>query len=290
MKIQSLSVVVPNKRCINDCNFCVAHMTEENYENMLHKDNLYWNLYEKDYMARLEFARDNGCNTVMLTGNSEPQQNKEFLRLFGTMNSNLKKPFRIIEMQTTGVLINRDYLYFLRHHVGVTTISLSVSAFDNEINKNYNGTRDKLKVDIKDLCYWIKKYRFNLRISINLTDYFNNKTPEEILGYCKTTLNADQVTFRVLYESSEKTKQNTWIKEHKANEHLISEIREYIKAKGKALEKLEFGTIKYSIKGMGIVLDEDCMATEVKESVKYLVLRENCKLYSKWNDKGSLIF
>ena len=27
-----------------------------------------------------------------------------------------------------------------------------------------------------------------------------------------------------------------------------------------------------------------------KDAVKYLILRPNCKLYSKWDDKGSLIF
>lgn len=41
---------------------------------------------------------------------------------------------------------------------------------------------------------------------------------------------------------------------------------------------------------MSTVLDEDCMSEEAKESVKYLILRPNCKLYSKWDDKGSLVF
>ncbi|MFW6015470.1 MAG: radical SAM protein [bacterium] len=290
MKIQSLSIVVPNTKCINKCKFCVSSIHKSKYENMLRQNNLYWDLYEKDYINRLEFARDNGCNTVMLTGNSEPQQNRQFLKMFGSMNKQLTKPFRIIEMQTTGVLIDNDYLYFLRHHVGVNTISLSISSFRDKINQNYNGTKSELKVCLSELCSKIKKYRFNLRISINLTDDFNALSPEKILNYCKKELKADQVTFRVLYESNKNTEQDMWIKKHKANAKLIDNIKKYIRDNGRALEKLEFGNTKYSIKEMSVVLDDDCMSTDSKEALKYLILRENCKLYSKWNDKGSLIF
>ena len=39
MKIQSLSVVVPNKECMNKCPFCVARMVNSNiYENHPHYD------------------------------------------------------------------------------------------------------------------------------------------------------------------------------------------------------------------------------------------------------------
>lgn len=33
MKIQSLSVVVPNQKCINNCAFCVSKMHTEDYTN-----------------------------------------------------------------------------------------------------------------------------------------------------------------------------------------------------------------------------------------------------------------
>jgi len=48
--------------------------------------------------------------------------------------------------------------------------------------------------------------------------------------------------------------------------------------------------MKYSVDGMSTVLDEDCMNTEAKEELKYVILRPNCKLYSKWDDTASLIF
>lgn len=226
MKIQSLSVVVPNKKCINNCRFCVSRMHESPYKNMMDENLPFFDLYQRDYIKRLEFARDSGCNTVMLTGNSEPQQNRSFLQAFGTMNNNLSKPFRWIEMQTTGVLLDESYLRFLRNHVGVSTISVSLSAFDNDINAGYNGTLLQLKVDLHKLCALIKKYDFNLRLPINMTDYFSGRSPEEILTYARQELKADQATFRVLYTSTDdesaKTPQDKWILEHGASPEAVA--------------------------------------------------------------------
>lgn len=290
MKIQSLSVVVPNKKCINNCKFCVSNMHKSEYENMITGKNLYFDLYMKDYLERLQYARENGCDTVMLTGDTEPQQNWEFLKLFGIMNKMLKNPFEKIEIQTTGTMLDNDYLYFLRHHVGITTISLSISSFYDSCNAETNQTPERYMVNINDLCKKIKQYRFNLRISINMTDSFNEESPHSIFDYCKNVLNADQVTIRELYISNNNTPQDLWIKEHRTEPYLIERINLYIKDTGRELERLDFGLTKYSVMGMGVVLDDDCMSTEVKDAMKYVILREDCKLYSKWDDKGSLIF
>lgn len=83
MKAQSLSVVVPNKNCVNHCAFCVSRMSHEDHKNQMDDNLPFFDLYLKDYLKRLDFAQRNGCNTVMLTGNSEPQQNRKFLTYFG---------------------------------------------------------------------------------------------------------------------------------------------------------------------------------------------------------------
>jgi len=296
MNIQSLSIVVPNKKCINDCAFCVSKMHTEDYKNMMDSNLPFYDLYEKDYIKRLEFARDNGCNTVMLTGNSEPQQNRGFLQRFGTMNNNLPRPFRWIEMQTTGVLIDEPYLRFLRNHVGVSTISISLSSLDDKQNSEYNGTPIGNEVDIEALCQMIKKYDFNLRLSLNLTNYYNYiksfEDIESLFDQLYSRFGADQVTFRVLYTSKKLTKQDEWINQNNCDDEVIKRIIKYVKIKGNKLETLSYGAIKYSVKDVSVVIDNDCMAedTEKIDVYKYLILRENCKLYSKWDDKASLIF
>jgi sulfatase maturation enzyme AslB (radical SAM superfamily) len=289
MNIQSLSVVVPNKKCINDCAFCVSKMHTEDYPNMMDDNKPFYDLYLKDYLKRLEFARDNGCNTVMLTGNSEPQQNRNFLTYFGLFMMMLERPFRKIEMQTTGVLLDEPYLRFLRNHVGVNTISVSLSSLDSAMNAAYNGAPSGREIDIEDICGKIKKYDFNLRLSLNMTDSFDIWGPYTLFHKCKE-LGADQITFRVLYSSGGATPQDRWIEEHSIDNAVLEDYKRFIRGEGKALEVLEYGATKYSVHGMSVVMDDDCMATIPKQELKYLILRPDCKLYSKWDDPASLIF
>lgn len=290
MKIQSLSVVVPNKKCINNCAFCVSKMHTEDYKNQMDENLPFYDLYHDDYIKRLEFARDNGCNTVVLTGNSEPQQNREFLKLFGIINKGLEKPFRKIDIQTTGVLIDENYLRFLRNHVGVSTVALSVSdIFDSKNNAEINGTPAGLAVDIPQLCALIKKYDFSLRLSLNLNALYNERTPECVFKKAKE-LGANQITFRELYTSGNNTVQDNWIKNNQLSDKFLSDLKDYILEKGKFLRVLEYGHKLYSVNEMSVVIDDDCMSKRGKEKLRYLILRPDCKLYSSWDDKGSLVF
>lgn len=287
MKIQSLSVVVPNNGCINDCAFCVSKMHKDEYTNRMNITNPLLDLDMKDYLKRLEFARDNGCNTLMLTGDSEPQQNKIFLVYFGMFMQLMNNPFKIIEMQTTGVLLDEDYLRFLRTFVGVNTISLSVSSLDSDKNAEYNGTKHN-RILISRTCEQIKRLGFTLRLSLNLTDEFNDINPDLMFKEL-IKLGADQVTFRKLYVSGD-NEQSKWILEHGAKPETTNVINRFILTNGRALEILEFGAVRYSINGISTVFDTDCMNTEAKSHLKYLILRPDCRLYSKWDDKGSLVF
>ncbi|PKK95784.1 MAG: radical SAM protein [Tenericutes bacterium HGW-Tenericutes-4] len=288
MIIQSLSVVVPNKACMNACKFCVSRMRVDDYKNNLQENSEDYELYIEDYKKRLEFARDNGCNTVILTGISEPQQNKKFLSLFAKLNGELPSVFKRVEMQTTGTLLNLDYLKFLRQVVGITTIALSISSFKNEENIEIIGMREKL--NLEELCKNIKDQGFNLRLSVNLSKVFDTYTPEQFMKECEN-LKVDQLTLRVLYESGESNlPQNKWIQENKIRDSFLEEFKAYIKTYGRPLELMEFGQMRYSLKNISLVIDDDCMSLQVKDTLKYLILREDCKLYTKWDDKGSLLF
>lgn len=290
MRIQSLSVCVPGKECINKCKFCVSRMHCEEYKNSLDENLPFYDLYRKDYIRRLQFTKDNGCNTVMLTGTCEPQQNRQFLRWFADINNGLQNPFHIIEMQTTGRLLDESYLRFLRNTVGVSTIALSVSSFDIEQNAEFCGMAEP--VQLVNLCGLIKKYDFNLRVCVNLTRAFNEWSAGKILKYCRETLGADQVTFRELYVKSyeSETEQAKWVGINKASDSKLAQINHYVTRHGEPLGILEYGQIKYAINGMSVVIDTDCMAKELSEYYKYLILRPDCRLYSSWDTKASLIF
>jgi len=296
MKIQSLSICVPAKKCINNCKFCCVKMHESEYKDQITGNLRFTDLYEEDYIKRMEFARDNGCNTCMLTGDVEPQQNVPFLKAFGTMNHKLEKPFRSIEIQTTGAFVDDEMLRFFRNHVGITTISLSVSCLINdEVNREIIGMKDK-NFNLEHLCSEIKKYDFNLRLSLNVTGWLMDGRKldvNEIFNRCKE-LGADQVTFRQMYTSGTNSEEDMWLSKN-VHEYILTlffpSLYEEIKKNGKYLDTLEYGSDRYDYRDMSVVVDDDCMSKKInKDAIKYLILRPNCKLYSKWDSKASLIF
>src|SRR5512133_3691521 len=198
MVIQSLSIAVPAS-CPNACGFCVSRMHSEDYANQIEKNKRFRDLYKRDYADRLAFARDNGCNSLIFTGSGEPLFNQRFMEEVADLNQSLLKPFRILELQTSGVSLDVEALRWLRSTVRVSIVSLSLSSvWTSAKNAEYNGTPEKLTVDIDGLCREIKRYDFTLRLSLNMTDEYDRKKPAEIFARAHE-LGADQLTFRKLY-------------------------------------------------------------------------------------------
>lgn len=290
MKIQSLSIVVPNKECANKCPFCVSRMVNSNiYPNNMDINDPHYDINVTEYLKRLKHVASLGCNTVMLTGTSEPQQNKQFLATFALLHRQLGQPFTNIEMQTTGLFLtrNRDYLRFLRNFVSVNTIALSVNSIDNAVNNQILGHGLKGKdIDLTDLCDLLKKYDFNIRICYNLNNDFDKHSLEEVMYFAKCKCHASQVTLRKLYTSSKTTSQGKWIAEHQLqNATMFAPISSL-----PLLGYTEYGMPMRNYDGMCIVYDDDCMGKKpITETLKYLILRPNCKLYSSWDTPASLV-
>lgn len=293
MIVQSLSIDVPCKsgKCVNKCPFCCSRMHNQKYEPIML--NLAKKAYaDKQMRSRLEFTKDEGCNNIILTGEIDPMQNVEFLNDFAKINWSLPRPFRWIEIQTSGYKLNPETLIFLRDVVGVKTISLSVvNPFDSKLNMDVVGLSPKTTMDLFKLCVLIKQMGFTLRISLNLTNIIEHVSFDTLFAHLKDRLHADQVTFRKLYLSSRECDENEWIKKHKLSDDKFNNLLEYIFGYGRRLERLSFGAMKYAVHGMSTVVDSDCMSTaDDKNELKYLILRPDCKLYSKWDEPASLVF
>lgn len=301
MNIQSLSICVPGKTCINSCKYCCSRMRryecicnprEEIYPEVDFSSKVVINEYTK----RMEFARDNGCNTVILTGEIEPQQNMSFLYKFKEMNESLKSPFKKIEIQTSGAFIDEVKLSQFRK-IGINTIALSVACIGSDkANREIIGMRDK-NFNLSKLCKKIKDYGFNLRLCLNITRYIDyglglGSGFDDIITRCKD-LGADQVTFRKMYTFGE-SMEALWTKENTKGMYvseLLKDSIKIVKKEGTYLDTLEYGADRYSYRGISFVIDDDCMSKkENKVAVKYLILRPNGKLYSKWDTKASLVF
>ena len=289
-----MSIVVPTKnRCVNDCAFCVSKTHTNDYEDRFKdKESEEYILYKSDIRRRFDYAQLHNVDTIILTGTGEALQNIPFLLMIDDILKEMNNPFPRIELQTSGVMLTDDNLHILRQ-IGVSTISLSISdIFSDESNLSIMGVHPKLQFKLDEICKKIKDKGFNLRLSLNMTSVYNHiKTPRHFFVRFNE-LGANQVTFREMYYSNNNTKEDLWIKEHLVNPILMSDIKSYIKIKGKSQYVLPFGAIVYSIHKMSTVVDDDCMDDkgEVDNILKYLILRENGKLYTSWNDEGSLIF
>ncbi|MBR3553036.1 MAG: radical SAM protein [Clostridia bacterium] len=294
MNIQSLSVCVPAKRCINDCVFCCSKMHTADYDDRF-TDVCSYSFYADDLRKRLAYARENGCNTCMLTGNNEPQQNREFLRVFSEINKHLPSPFLNIEMQTSGAFIDEEFLDFFKNSVGLTTVAVSVACLDDdEANREMIRTKD-MRLCLASFCKAVKRRNMNLRICLNMNDGIlahHAFTPRSVVDLCGA-LGADQITFRALWAPDADTPQGEWISRHVTGTTtgFIEALKQDIKAHGRYLDTLEYGADRYDYEGFSVVVDEDSMSQEAqKTAVKYLILRPNGHLYSKWDSKASLIF
>lgn len=292
MKVQSLSFCSP-AGCNCSCRFCVSDMHRDEarrtYPNLIQGDLAERGMHEKEYARRMAFARDNGCNSAIITGDGEPLCDIRFLDQIAKINWSLQSPFRWIEIQTNGVLIDEEKLRFLKGTVGVSTISLSVVDIFNDEN-NAEAMQMKKPYALLPVCASIVEAGFNLRISLNLTSYMNSWSSEAILNRIKI-LGASQLTLRRMYTTpTGNTPQDVWIKSHEYD-RTTDLITGHVQAEGRPLEQLPFGAIRYSIKGMSTVIDTNCMSKGVvTDAVKYLILRPNCKLYTRWDDEGSLLF
>lgn len=300
MNIQTISIVVPTKGCVNKCPFCISSMHDSPYENN-------WN--ENQMTKRIRYATMNNVNTCIITGTGEPLQNKSFLNKLSILFRGMNNPFPNIEFQTTGVFLSeasKDFDNFaytendkliyknikLLQMLGVNTISLSVAdIFDDENNNKLMGVPENLEFLLPKLINILKDHKFNIRLSLNMTTIYSHRSVTDTINKARD-LGAEQITFRKLYysEYDEFTDQSYWVQENSVENDYFGRLNDTIKTFGKPLYRLPFGPMVYSIYGMSTVIDDDCMNKDNQDILKYIILREDGKLYTQWDDKGSLIF
>ena len=289
MNIQSLSIVVPTGKCINNCPYCVSKQHNEDYGNYIIKDGI----LPRQYTSRIEFVRDEGCNSMIITGTAEPQQNLPFIYKLLETNKILRKPFYNISLQTTGSNFHPDDIEQLAAY-GVTTLALSVSYLtDDQINWNCIGTPERARtMTLKQLTNCAHENGMNVRLCVNLTNLYKDYSPESYFTIAKNIYHAEQITFRKIYMEGNGL-EALWVVGHEFDETQFSEIKEYVYKNGKPIARLPYGFTQYSVNGISTVIDDNCMDIKRKDNLddlKYAILRPNGHLYSAWNDTGSLIF
>lgn len=297
MAIQSLSICCPSAtgKCINHCKTCTARQHTNPYENKYDSrckvDTFqYW----EDVKKRMEYALRMGCQTLMLTGSNEPQQNRRWIETLYHVMQSLPEKFVNIEIQTTGAFLDQDYVQFLKLF-GVTTIAISAfNIFDDKVNIEIEESADA-NLKLANLCSLVKKEGMNLRLCLNVTDYLTDSACRDnvdlLLDRC-AYLGANQVTFRKMWSGNPETPEAIWISENcRHSDQIIHAIKNAVQKDGSLLNRLPYGAARYDYMGFSIVIDTDSMAKdETNEATKYYIIREDGKMYSSWDSKASIVF
>jgi sulfatase maturation enzyme AslB (radical SAM superfamily) len=231
----------------------------EEYPDLLEQETL-------AYSKRMQYARDMGTDTLVFTGNTEPQINMHFILRVMQINETIRTPFVKVEIKTTGVMLNKEKLAILKD-IGIDTISLSLSGLTYETNFNYNGTPESIRFNIIEFAKNVKDINLNLRLCLNLTDFYDAWDYYDIIHFCQYVMLADQITFQELYESAENTIQDMWIASHKVSETKLEEIKNALNTE----------------ENQNIHINNHCQGEKP-------ILQPNCKLYSLWDKKSSLIY
>ncbi len=293
----NIQLVVPTKGCVNNCPFCCSKMHESPYETRFDAIEI-----EK----RIKEAMIRGIGTCVLTGTGEVLQNTTFLAKLYVIFEKLDHPFPNMEIQTTGVMLMHSKSYInsktgleeidypfitILKQLRVNTISLSISdLFDDDNNASIIGIPQKLRFKLSELISFLKNRNFNVRLSLNMLNNLDGRAPEEIFKYAKS-LGADQISFKRMYYNDEfQYVQNEWIRDNMCSEKTINDIKDFVFEWGRHIYTLEFGAKVYSLYGLSTVIVDDCMAVTNTDTQRYIILRENGKLYCHWDDEGSLIF
>jgi molybdenum cofactor biosynthesis enzyme MoaA len=284
MNIQSLSIVVPTGKCWNNCPYCVSKQHYEDYGKSVCDKSI-----PQSYMNRIRFVREEGCNSMIFTGTAEPQQNLQFIYELLNKNKMLPQPFYNISMQTTGTNLSALDIKKLAE-AGLTTLALSISSFDDKENWDIIQAPEATRIlTLNKLISCAKENNLNVRVCINLISTFNKYEPFNFFNWAIVS-NVDQLTFRKIFSNRHYTQQCEWIAAHQCDTRLFNAIKKYVKDNGIAVARLPYGFLQYDVRGISTVIDDDCMAKNNIDEMKYAILRPNNHLYSSWDLKGSLIY
>jgi MoaA/NifB/PqqE/SkfB family radical SAM enzyme len=274
LNVRSLSIVVPTKACVNSCKFCVSKMHPHDYPDLSKEE-----LFEEKYFKILDKLSSSGAHVAILTGEGEPLQNKPFLELFARCNKRLKYPL-YVELQSSGVMLTDENLKFLKDVVGVNLISLSVTDLMSDPNNlEIIGVHPKLSFKLEDISKRIKASGLTLRYSINLIKAYDNYNLEDMFNYMKNN-GVSQVTFRILYSSGSGGDIDNWIGQNAVSKDFIDKMYHYVTTEGELIGKIP---TRYLVKGMSVVVDDDCMAKNPIQQFRYLIIRPDGNIYTKWD-------
>ena len=289
MNFQMMSIVMGTPACPAQCPFCVSGEKPDT-TNMTLPDMNWRNL---DIALRL--ADRHAVDTIMLTSRGEstlfPQQITE------TLKHILKYSFPFIELQTNGIVIQRNkdkYRPFLQkwYDLGLTTIAISVVSDEYEINRA-NYTPNGSYMDLPNLIAFLHELKFTVRLACicchGLTD--SSSKLKQFIDFARDH-DVEQITIRPVNAEYRRQSAHDWIEKHKLTEDDRKDMLDFITENGTSLMEIgSIGTV-YDIEGQNVMfslpLDRDTRNKSINE-IRNLIFFPTGRIAYEWEKKGAIL-
>jgi hypothetical protein len=272
--IGSLQITVP-AGCMNNCGFCIYRQHETIFTPLWRSDFQRWSC---EIEKRLRYASSR-VDAIVITSQGEPTLNMQYIEDVLAIAKRIVPNLVHIELQTSGVGLDEAKLECL-YRSGIRVISLSLPALDHDKIIEIMEVPEKFDYDPIGLSEMIQSKGFILRLSLAMTKWFDDYSLNDIIYQLNEFWKPDQVSFKKIYGADDEASENydTLFTEFSAN------------PKVRHLEFLSIGIWKYSVNGIAIVWNDDCMLNQIHEVPRYLILQPDAKLYTRWDCKASVVF
>jgi len=290
MKVNTFTVVVGNAACNACCPFCVSKMTPSCGVDL--KKEL---INTRNFLIAAKFARSVGATTALLTGKGEPTLFPDDITYF--IHTLRHCDFYLIELQTNGLLFwehgtIRD-IASVWFRAGMTTVSLSVVHWSNQINNEVMFNDEESRYDFWQVIDFLHSVGFSVRLNCTILEHCidNFEDVETFVETCRKN-KVEQITFRsVARPTSTKNKEvSDWVDMH-LWEDCESMIIGALKSWGaKELLHLPHGAIVFDLNGQNVCVNNCLTSTTNPEEIRQLIYFPDGKLRYDWKYEGAIIF
>jgi molybdenum cofactor biosynthesis enzyme MoaA len=237
-------------------------------------------LFQRNLEKAVNMAHIYGVNSVLITSKGEPLLRLEYVK-------NVAECFKAfpLEIQTNGdMLIGMGVLDML-YYSGVNTIAISVDSMAG------------IKT-LEPVYSMIVGNGFNLRLTIVISDLWEEKDIRPVLDYC--VLNGiRQLTFRLvtipeIYKTDERSQATIkWIEENtkRSQKEFFDSIDPFINDDNSLIRELPFGPKVYSAMSVAITIMPYCIQENNNtQDIRSLIYHQDGHMYTSWDKPASILF
>ncbi len=289
MNVETFTILSGTTACNAKCPYCISKMTPKQGID-LEEPRVNWRNFRKACL----FAEKKGVTNVLITGKGEPtihpDQITEFLE-------ELKKfSFPIIELQTNGIVLEKEFKKYENHlkdwhKKGLDVVSISIAHYDPLKNGNI-FTPEKNYIDLEKLIRRLHNIGFSVRLSCVLIKGYIDSV-HEILKLINNARKwkVEQLTLRQLARplTSENTRVSEWVRDNTVGDKELENIRSFFEKNAKRLITLEHDTVIYDFNDQNVCLTNALTIESRTENVRQLIFFPDGHLRYDWQFKGAIL-